>query len=196
MPQQTLPRPSRISVPAVEPALAGLPAAFWEGERPAPIGVSHTHSVAVTFGVMLALSALRLLAYWAIARGSAGRRMGSAIMTVPGTSIRRARVMISVPRRYLRQHRELGVLPALSAAAGRRGRDRAVRRRHDLGRYPAVDRLLRRLRNARRPLPASRAKTRPQRPVCPCRWPGSAWSASGQAISISPSPIPRRSTPC
>jgi hypothetical protein len=76
VPQQTLPRPTRISVPAVEPALPGLPAALWEGERPAHPGVSRIQPVAVTFGVMLALSALRLLAYWAIARGFSGATHG------------------------------------------------------------------------------------------------------------------------
>jgi hypothetical protein len=50
----------------MEPAHPGLPAALWQPEG-AGIRVWRLHPVAVTFGVMLALSALRLLVYWLIA---------------------------------------------------------------------------------------------------------------------------------
>ena len=70
MPQQLLPRSSRISDSAAVPA--GAPTALWEAEPGAGLGARRLHPVAVTFGVMLALSALRLLVYGLIARGFGG----------------------------------------------------------------------------------------------------------------------------
>jgi hypothetical protein len=80
LPQQPLPSHSAISASTAEPAHPGLPSALWRPERPAHIRnwrtgwflVWRRHPVAATFGVMLALSALRLLVYWLIARGFGG----------------------------------------------------------------------------------------------------------------------------
>jgi hypothetical protein len=74
--QQPLSRRSSISVSAAEPAHSGLPAALWQDQRPAVIRVRRRHPVAMTFSIILALSALRLLVYWLIARGFAGASHG------------------------------------------------------------------------------------------------------------------------
>ncbi len=73
MPQQPLPRRSGISVSAVEPAQARLQVALWRAETAADgIRIWRHHPAAIAFTAMLALSALRLLAYWAIAHGFGG----------------------------------------------------------------------------------------------------------------------------
>jgi hypothetical protein len=77
LPQQPLPRPSGISVAAVEPAQAGLQARVQVGLWRAEGGASGArlwrhHPAAMAFAIMLALSAMRLAAYWAIARGFGG----------------------------------------------------------------------------------------------------------------------------
>ena len=73
MSQPSLPRSPRISVAAAEPAHAGLPpAALWSADRTAGIGVGRLRYLALLFGVILALSVLRLLAYCLIARGFGG----------------------------------------------------------------------------------------------------------------------------
>ena len=57
----------------MEPAHPGLPAALWQAERTASSSsLWRLRPVAVTFGIMLALSAIRLLVYWLIARGFGG----------------------------------------------------------------------------------------------------------------------------
>jgi hypothetical protein len=70
--QQPLSRRSSLSVSATEPVQAALPAALWQDRRPSGIRLPRLHPVVLAFGIMLALAALRLLAYWLIARGFAG----------------------------------------------------------------------------------------------------------------------------
>jgi hypothetical protein len=72
LPQPSLPGSPRISVAATEAAHAGLPAALWQAERAARIGAGRRRAVVLLFGAILALSLLRLLAYWLIARDFGG----------------------------------------------------------------------------------------------------------------------------
>ena len=70
MPQPLLPRSSRISDSTA--VTAGVPTALWETEPGPGIRAGRLQPVAATFGILLALSAVRLLVYWLIARGFGG----------------------------------------------------------------------------------------------------------------------------
>ena len=61
-----------MSISVTEPAPVGPPAALWQAGRGAGVPIWRLHPVAATFGIMLALSAVRLLAYCLIARGFGG----------------------------------------------------------------------------------------------------------------------------